>query len=700
MTFYERILQQISAAGNRGLTLGELERKLGFVSRTDKKELEKALKRLKKNHSVVDNGNGRLAAYSATNLLKGELKGNKRGFAFLIREDKGEDIFIPNKALNGAMHGDTVHARLVGDSEGIVTEVVNRGVTQLVGILFRSGVYYFVQPDDDCYFKDVFIHEDKLSGAKAGEKVVISVKIDGSTNKPYGEIIEVLGKKGERNTEVLAILRNYGFSEQFPEEVLRAAEKIAYASVDRTDIRELQTITIDGDDAKDFDDAISVKKTAHGYKLYVHIADVSHYVKGGGIIDREALDRGTSVYFPESVFPMLPESISNGVCSLRPDEDKLTVTAEMDLNGEGEVVQAAFYESLTRSDFRMTYSDVTKILNGDTKLGEKYGKILPLIQVADELATIITKKRNKNGSINFISHESKIILDDKGEVIDVYPYPYEVSNNIIEQFMITANEAVAAFISKKNLPCVYRVHEPVNEQKLAAFLQFIKGLGYSMDLSKGISPKAFSDLLERVKGSKVERVVNKIMLRSMQKAKYTTVNSGHFGLSLDDYCHFTSPIRRYPDLMVHRVLKAIINKQTSDTFIAKFKTYCEEASTKSSEREIAAERAERDIDDYYKALFMTKHIGENFKGVVSGIVNSGIFVMLDNTVEGFVSIDELPKDRYETDEKNYRITGTKYSFQISDEVEVSIKSADTENRRVDMTLISSVSGHLKKRALN
>ncbi len=697
MTFYEKILQQIKDAGNRGLTVPELERKLGFFSRGDKRELEKSLQRLKKNLSIVDNGNGRIAAFSQKNLFKGQLQGNRRGFAFLIREDKGEDVFIPNKSLNGGMHGDTVLARLVGDSEGVVTEVISRGITQLVGTVVAGGAYFFVQPDDDSFFKDIFVTKDSLKGAKVGEKVVVSIKIDEKTDKPSGEVTAILGKKGEKNTEVLAILRNYGFEENFPEEVLQAADKIKYVAVERKDIRELLTITIDGDDAKDFDDAISVEKTPSGYKLFVHIADVSHYVKSGGVIDREALKRATSVYFPESVFPMLPETISNGVCSLRPQEDKLTLTVEMDMNSKGDVTKAAFYESLSCSDFRMTYHEVTKILQGDAALREKYSKVLTMLENASELAEIITKKRDENGSINFVSSESKIVLDENGEVVDVSHYPYELSNNIIEQFMITANQTVAAYIDKKKVPCVYRVHEAVNEQKLAAFMQFIKGLGYDMDLSKGVIPKAFSDLLERVKDDKAAPVINKVMLRSMQKAKYMTANSGHFGLSIDDYCHFTSPIRRYPDLMVHRALKAIINNQINDTFVSRFKTYCEDAASKSSEREIAAERAERDIDDFYKTMFMTKHIGDRYKGVVSGIINSGIFVMLENTVEGFVSMDELPRDRYEIDEKNYRIVGTKFAFQMSDEVEVEIKSADTESRRIDMTLVSDVKGHLRKK---
>lgn len=697
MTFNEKILERIMSLGDKSFTIDGIARKLSCKNKFEKKELTRAIRKLIKDGSIIDKGKGELEVTLKKNLIKGDLKGHRRGFAFLIREDGGEDIFIPNKSLNTALHGDTVYAKLVGESEGVIVSIAKRGIQTLVGTYITSGNYGFVVPDDDCYFKDIFISRENTNGAKPLSKVVITVAIDKKNNKPFGTVTEVLGQTGERRAEVLSILRNYGFNECFPVEVLKASEKIVYEPAERKDMRDIITITIDGDDAKDFDDAISLEKIENGYRLYVHIADVSHYVKGGGVIDAEALNRTTSVYFPGSVFPMLPETISNGVCSLRPGEDKFTVTVVMDIDNKGVVTNPKFYESLCCSDYRMTYTNVTKILNGDKDLQQKYDKIVPMLKNAEQLATIISKKRNDSGSINFTSTESKIILDDKGEVEDITLYPYDKSNNIIEQFMVITNETVAAYIDKQKVPSVYRVHDEISPAKLENFIKFIKGQGYSLDLRKGISPKLFSDLLEEIKGSPSEQVINKIMLRSMQKAKYTTANSGHFGLCLDNYCHFTSPIRRYPDLMVHRILKAIINNRADNNFKSRFKNYCEEAATRSSEREIASERAERDIDDYYKALYMTKFIGEKYTGIISGVVGAGIFVYLDNTVEGFVSIDDLPQDRYEVDEQNYRIVGTKYSFMMSDKVEIEIKSSNVETRSINMFLVSPPENHLKKK---
>ena len=697
MGFHEKILERLDVFRGKSFTLAQLGAKLNLRTHLEKKELQKAVKRLIRQGEIIDRGRGSLFKASKKNLIKGVLRGNKKGFAFLIREDKGPDMFIPSKSLNGAMHGDTVLSQLVGESEGVVISVVKQGIQSLVGTFIYSGNFGFVVPDDDSYYKDIFIPQDNANGAKPHDKVVVNIKIDTKTNKPFGVITDILGKKGERNSDVLSILRNYGFKEYFPDEVLEAAEKIRFKKTERKDFRELLTITIDGADAKDFDDAISIEKINEGFRLFVHVADVAHYVKPGSIIDKEAYERATSVYFPGSVFPMLPESISNGVCSLRPNEEKLTLTVEMEIDRKGNTISANFYESIIRSDYRMTYTDVTKILDGDKALRQDYAPIVTFLSDCKELAEIIEKKRKANGLINFITKESKIVLDDKGDVRDISPYPSEVSNSIIEHFMITANECVAEYISSKSLPCVYRIHETISEEKLENFHKFINGLGYSLNLAKGVSPKLFSDLLESIKDLPEEPIINKILLRSMQKAKYSTKNKGHFGLSLDYYCHFTSPIRRYPDLMVHRVLKAIISNKDNDKFINSFTNFSEEAAGHSSEREMASERAERDIDDYYKALFMTNHIGDRYFGIISGITGSGFFVSLDNTVEGFVPFSELPNDRYEIDEKNYRITGTKYAFSLCDKVEVEILRADIVSRRVDMSLVSDGLNHLKRK---
>lgn len=697
MGFKEKLLKQIMSLGDKGYTEQELANKLKFRTKLERKILKSTIRELIKEGAVIEKSRGKLIAVSQQNLIKGDLRGNRRGFAFLSREDRGPDIFIPNRSLGGAMHGDTVLARLVGESEGVVVSILKQGIKRLVGTYIISGKYGFVVPDDDSYYKDIFIPFDKVNDAKPMSKVVVSIKIDPSNNKPLGTIEEVLGMSGDRNAEVISILKNYGFSDKFPEEVLRASEGLKYKEdKPRKDFRELLTITIDGEDAKDFDDAISIEKTISGYKLYVHIADVSHYVKPRSVIDNEALSRATSVYFPGSVFPMLPEAISNGVCSLRPNEDKLAVTVVMHTNKKGSVEKSDFYKSVIRSNYRMTYTEVTKILDNDSELKEKYSEVVEMLEWSRELADILGKKREKKGAINFETKESKIILDEKGDVSSISPYPYDTSNGIIEQFMVLTNQIVAKHLEENKYPCVYRIHEEPSEEKMDAFIKFIRNLGYDMDLSKGIAPKQFSELLNKIKGEPYETIINKVMLRSMQKARYSIANEGHFGLSLEHYCHFTSPIRRYPDLMVHRILKAVIENNKDDKFLEKFKRFCVTAAEISTEREIAADKSERDIDDYYKALYMTKFIGEKFDGVISGVISTGIFVALENTVEGFVPMIELPEDRYELDESNYRLVGTKYSFSIGDSVEVEIKSSLIETRNVNMTLVGDDTNHLRK----
>ena len=701
MIFKDKLYNEITKQQKQTFSIKEIENRFNIRKGSEKKMMEKAISSLIEEGKMVACGKGKISVASPNEFIKGKLQGNRKGFAFLIREDDGDDIFIPNRNLAGALHNDTVYAQKTGESEGKVISIVERGTTKLIGTLIRSSRYFFVVPDDDKNFKDIFIPEGNIKGARLNDKVLISVAIDNSTKKPFGKVERIIGKAGERNTDVLSILLNYGFSEKFPQNVLQAADKISYKEdKDRKDFRSLLTITIDGEDAKDFDDAISLEKIGDIFRLYVHIADVSHYVNFGSAIDKEAIERTTSVYFPGSVFPMLPEAISNGVCSLRPEEEKLTMTVVMDINKNGEVIKEKFYNSITKSNYRMTYNQVTRIIKRNEEKRSNYSEILEMIENSKELAGILANKREAIGAINFETQEAKILLDENGDVKSITPYPYDISNSIIEQFMVLANETVAKFISEKGFPCVYRVHESPNEEKLANFIQFLNGLGYKLDLSKGVVPKIFSDLLGEIKGENVERIINKVMLRSMQKAQYTTQNLGHFGLGLEYYCHFTSPIRRYPDLMVHRVLKTIIAKNMDQNYLSILNNLCQTAAEKSTEREISAERAERDIDDYYKALFMGKNIGKKFVGIVSGIINRGIFVELDNTVEGFVSLDDLPSDRYQLDDKNFRLIGTKFMFALGDEVEVEVLKADIISRNVDFHLLSEPETHLRKKQLS
>ncbi|MCL2630701.1 MAG: ribonuclease R [Firmicutes bacterium] len=558
----------------------------------------------------------------------------------------------------------------------------------IVGTYFRERGRGFIAPDSKEVFKefrDIFVPDTKSGRFKNNSKVVAEIKTNPRSGNVSATIIEVLGVAGEKESEVLAILRNYGFDEFFPENVLKSAENIYYQedSFKREDLRNLFTITIDGEDAKDFDDSISLESLkGGGYKLWVHIADVSHYVKLGGAIDKEAFKRGTSVYFPSSVFPMLPETISNGVCSLRPGEEKLTISAIISLDKNGVVTDTEFKNTVTKSDLRVTYNQAEGIINGESESADL--RLKNLLLTSHELAKKLKKKRDLEGSINFVTHEAKIVLDENGNVKELARYPYGESNRIIEEFMVLANSCVAKFLLESKIPSVYRTHEEPNQIKLNDFLTFIAPMGLKLNLAGGIKPKAFSDLLTKVKDTPLEYIVSKVMLRAMQKAKYTAGNLGHFGLCLEHYCHFTAPIRRYPDLMVHRALKSKIG---GFKLPENFKRLTEVAGVQSSEREVSAEKAERDIDAYYKAVFMKDKIGMRFKGHISGVIFAGIFVSLENTVEGFIPESNLPYDNYQFSESRKSYHGTKHKFNLGDTVEVEVANVNIALKQVNFMLV-------------
>lgn len=689
MDFNKELLCRINRMGDKSCAVAELARQMNIRNKNDKRRFNQSINNLLRRGLIAGRGKNKIARLPKDAFVKGVLQGNRKGFAFLIRDDKKEDVFISSSMLNGALHGDTVLAVCGCGKEGAVVRIIKRGITSLVGTFIQSGKNGYVVPDMDKYFKDIFVASDMTNGATSMEKVVVSINTDRFNQKPFGEVVQILGKKGEKKAEVLSILRSYGFSDVFPDKVIEEMERIEYKPEKRKDFTSLLTITIDGEDAKDFDDAISLEKVEAGYRLYVHIADVSHYVKAGSQTDKEAFKRGTSVYFPSEAYPMLPEKISCNICSLRPGEDKMTVSVVLDIDNAGKVQHIEMFESIVCSNYRMTYNNVTKILEGDKQLRKRYFDIVSMLEEASKLSELLTQNRKKAGMINFISNESKIELDENGDVLAIGKREETASHKIIEQFMITVNEAVATYIAKKNIPNVYRSHEKISQEKLADFIQFIKSFGYDIDITGGVHPKVFSDLLSSIKGNDAENIINKVMLRAMQKAKYTTKNLGHFGLSLKSYCHFTAPIRRYADLVVHRILKAIINSQSDNKFIERAKNICQKAAIQSTEQEIAAVNAERDVEEYYKALYMENHIGHRFAGTISGVVAMGIFVELDNTVEGFVSIDELPIDRYEMDNKGYCLRGKKHKYTLADKIEVEIKSSNPTLRRIDMTVVDS-----------
>lgn len=689
MDFSFKIREEIEGLRLKDATLNQIAMRLGFEEGYEREALAKILRGMCADGALLEVAKGKYSIPARENVIKGVLRGNRRGFGFLIREDGGEDLFIPHKGMNGAMHGDTVFARLVKGDEAKVISVIERGASEIVGTFRKEGAYGFVVPDDKGYFCDLFIPPKKSDAAPDNSKVVARITGYAVGKNPEAEILEVIGQAGEKHSEVISILKAYGFFEEFPKEVEQLAESIKYFSVNqyRKDLRNLLTVTIDGEDSKDLDDAVSLLKEGDKSILYVHIADVSHYVETGSIIDKEAIKRATSVYFPGSVFPMLPKALSNGICSLNQNEDRLTLSVKITLNAAGDVIDSEIMESIIRNDRRMTYKGVSAIFRGDEQEREKNKDVAPMLFDMLELSKKLIKKRSQRGAVEFDTKESKIILNDEGSIEKIVPYEYTEANALIEEFMVLANRTVAQFADNMELPFVYRVHEKPDVDKMKDFNVFIKGCGLGGFQGKIEKSKQLQTIMEEVKGTPLQSIVGKVMLRSMQKAKYTTECLGHFGLALEYYCHFTSPIRRYPDLMVHRALKMVLEGKMDGESKQRFMRQCEEASVISSEREKASERAERDIDDYYKAEYMAKLVGKEFSGVISGVTSFGTFVELDNTCEGLVRIKDLPSDKYEFIEKRYQLKGTKHSYSLGQIVKIKVLAADAETKRVDFKML-------------
>ena len=604
---------------------------------------------------------------------EGVIRGNKNGYAFLSRADGGKDMFIPCSSLGGAQHGDKVKARLVKGDEVEVVKVLSRGITRLSGTVVYTKQGAAVKPDMQAYYSLVYLQSSK--GVKEGEKVF--VEITSYLGAPVGKIVRRLGGLGEEESEILSILFDNGFSDLFPVEVEKAAEELVSVNFDgRKDLRNMLTVTVDGQDARDFDDAVSIFEENGNYVLWVHIADVSAYVREGGIIDREAYSRGTSVYFPKKAYPMLPEKLSNDLCSLREGEDKATVSVKMVFDEKGERLSAEPFVSVIRSNHRMTYDELQAIFDGE-KI-EKYEDVAEMLLAGRKLAAILKEKREKQGSIDFASNEGEVVFDDDevGEVVGVAPTE---SNVFIEMFMIAANEAVAETLENNGYPCAYRIHEEPTREKLAQLTAFAGCFIDDMPVEP-LKPAQISVFVKKCEElGEAGEIISKVAIKCMQKAKYSAENLGHYGLASDCYCHFTSPIRRYPDLMVHRALKRYISRKPYD--LAAYNEKLEGKCENCSERERAAERAERDIVDYYKAVYMSDHIGEKYDGMISGVTAFAIFVTLPNGVEGSVRTDELPFDYY-LDDLRFTVVAQERNFRIGDKVEVTVVNADIPARKV------------------
>ena len=632
--------------------------------------------------------------------LQGKIQGTKSDFAFLIPFDKSyDDVFIAGKDLKGAINNDTVVCEVGRERngnrlEGKVIQILERGNEHVVGKIFLSKNSAMVMPDDVKFGKDIVVPISKILNAQNGDKVV--VKIDNYSNKknPVGQVVEVLGAPNKIETEVKAIIRSYDLYEEFPKKVVDYAntmpdevDKKKYAN--RRDLTKLNCFTIDGEDSRDLDDAISISKNSDGtYKLGVHIADVGEYVTYGSVLDKEAFKRGTSVYFPSLVLPMLPRNLSNGICSLNENENRLALSVFMDIDAQGTVKNYDICESIIQSKKRFTYTTVTKILEGDEQAIKENKPFVNDLLTMNELNKILIKMREKRGAIDFDIPEVKITLNDLGDVLNVEKAPRDDSHRLIESFMVAANETIATHYNKIKAPFVYRIHETPDGEKMANFVNLATKMGVKTTVNpENVAPLDLQKILKQVSEMDCKYMLNKICLRSMKKAKYSPDCIGHFGLASVKYCHFTSPIRRYPDLTIHRIIKADLRGELTGKFLTEQRQFVLASSMHSSDREQAAEKVERDVDDLYRVFYMTHHVGEEFEGKISGVTNFGVFVELENTVEGMVRIADLPRDSYEYDENEFVLKGAKEKFVIGNPVKVKCVRADILAREVDFVLV-------------
>lgn len=651
---------------------------------------------------------GKYTSPNQMGLFVGKLVSHKKGFGFVESDEEyTQDLFIPADSLNGAMHNDRVIAEITTPAtdekraEGRIIKVVERAITDVVGTFQESKNFGFVLPDNKKFNKDIFIPKKFFNGARGNDKVVCRItQWPTEDRKPEGKIIEILGQKGDRYVEIASVIREHGLPEEFPKKVLDEAEKVAIEipqeEIDRRlDLRDMNIFTIDGEDAKDLDDAVSIEVLDNGnYKLGVHIADVTHYVKEKSKLDKEALKRATSVYLVDKVIPMLPKTLSNGVCSLNPFEDKLTLSVFMEIDHKGDVVKHDIKETIINSKARMTYTEVSDILEkDDEKLKKTFAKVADDFFNAEKLARILMKRREKRGAIDFDFPEAKIILNNDGDVVDIKQYERRISNRIIEEFMLITNETVAEHFFWLNMPFVYRVHETPAHEKIETLNKFISTFGYVIkgDL-ESVHPKALQGIIEQIHGKTEEKAISTIMLRSLKQARYSPECVGHFGLAAQYYSHFTSPIRRYPDLQIHRIIKEFLNGKISQKRQDQLAQIVDYASTQSSEREREAELAERDVKDIYKARYMEDRVGEEFVGIVSSVTSFGMFIELDNTVEGLVRLADMNDDYYIFDENTFTILGerTKKMYRIGDVVKIKVEKVNVDFKEIDFKLLEKI----------
>jgi ribonuclease R len=701
----DRIAEFIREKAYKPMTFEELAEALGYGER-QLGALRKTLAEMESAGEIIRTRTERYGAPERMNLAVGRLQGHPKGFGFLIPDRAGiEDVFIGREGLNGAWHGDRVIVRLSpptradGRMEGEVIRILVRANQRVVGTYDATRHMGFVSPDDRRLTEDIFIPKGATNGARHGEKVVVQVVHWGDSRRnAEGRIVERLGMKGEVGVDILSVIRKHGLPEVFPPRVLAEAESIpsevtpeAIHEPGRVDLRDWTIVTIDGEDAKDLDDAVSVEQLGEGrWRLGVHIADVAYYVKEGSALDQEAYKRGTSVYLADRVIPMLPPRLSNGICSLNPHVERLTLSCVMEINREGMVVKYEIFPSVIRTTARMTYSKVNQILDGDPAAIEEYRSLVPLFLEMRALMEVLKRKRDRRGAIDFDLPEAKVKLNEQGWPVEIRRIDRGLGERIIEEFMLVANETVAEHLLRYEAPTLYRVHEEPATDKLVGLKDFLGLFGYTLRLPRDgkVTPKQFQEVTHWAQGRTEENLINHVLLRTMKQAVYSERCLGHFGLAADYYCHFTSPIRRYPDLIVHRTLRALMAGELTERLRSRWDKKMPEMGRHTSERERAAMEAERETVELKKAEFMSDKVGEAFEGIISGVTQFGFFVQLPNTVEGLVHVSTLTDDYYHFHDRIYALVGerTRRRFRLGDRVVVTLRHVDVETRQIDFVL--------------
>ena len=692
------------------MTYQELEEHFGIHDAGEFKSFLKMLNRLEQAGEIILTRTHRYGVPERMDLVRGRLQAHAKGFAFLIPEDKEHpDVYVHANDLKSAMNGDTVLVRVSSKSagggklEGEVVRIVKRAVTQVVGVFQHNETYGFVIADDKRINKDIFVPLEGFGGAVDGEKVVVKiVEYPEGRSAAVGQVIEILGHKDDPGVDILSIIRKHQLPEAFPDEVMAEAlatpETIAEEEIvrqGRRDLRDKVIVTIDGEDAKDLDDAVHVERMQNGnIRLGVHIADVGYYVKENSALDQEAYQRGCSVYLVDRVIPMLPHRLSNGICSLNPQVDRFTLSCEMEFNEQMKVVSHDIYTSVIRTKERMTYTNVRKILQEeDPEVTARYSDLVDTFKLMQELAMRLRGNRMRRGAVDFDFEESKVIVDEEGKAIDIVKRERSIAEQIIEEFMLAANETVAEHFHWLKVPFIYRIHEDPDQEKLMNFMAFVANFGYTVKGSKGdrVHPRALQTLLENIQGTKEQTVISTMMLRSMKQAKYDAESTGHFGLAAEFYSHFTSPIRRYPDLVIHRVIREVIEgggalSEARQEYLA---SRMQDIAQQSSERERIAVEAERDTEQLKKAEYMLDKVGEEFPGIISSVTSFGMFIELDNTVEGLIRLSAMTDDYYHFHEQHMALIGERTSkiYRIGDEVKIRVARVNMDDHTIDFEMV-------------